>query len=281
MSSLLEINLAWESALRTLASTPLEDERGPYLAIGVKTMALLDPLWTAARAWELPDIGAMLAAGKDVRVFGDPHFQHANIIQMCGRPFGSVDEMDENMWASIAQAHAESDFVVCLGDWALRDPISWMRRAAGDFPGKHLTVVGNHDARGSKPAQWVAQQARASLAFSIARPLVKTWVERHEPEMAGLLDWESIPEIIHVGLSHWPMPPQFMPSASWINLHGHTHNQPSLPLRSNCSMEAIGFAPRSIEKIIGSRILDDLARRQLGLDMFLDSSAHARDVAGM
>lgn len=279
MLSLIEINRLWESSLRTHASTMLEGERGPYLAIGAKTMALLDPLWKAPHSAQPPDIGAMLAAGKDVRVFGDPHFQHANIIRMCERPFDNVDDMDGKMWNALETAHADADFVICVGDWALRDPISWLRKTARAFPGKQLTVVGNHDAKGSKPDQWIEMGARASLAFSIDRELAKTWVERREPDMAELIEWRKLPKIIHVGMSHWPIPPQRMPSASWINLHGHIHNEANRPLRANCSMEAIGFAPRSIERLVDARILDDLARRQSGLEGFVEESVRSEDLA--
>jgi calcineurin-like phosphoesterase family protein len=247
-------------------------ERGPYKPIGSKTMALLEPLWKARAHSDLPDIGAMLAQGKDVRVFGDPHFEHANIIRMCERPFETIEAMDASLWEAVDAGHRDADFVLCVGDLALKNPISWQRKIAQGHPGKHATVVGNHDAKGAKPEQWLAAGAYATLAFEIGLDLARSWVEAREPILADLLDWKSLPKRISVGVSHWPLPPQRMPGPAWVNLHGHVHNKPSKPLRVNCSMEAVGYAPRSIADLIDARLLEDLARRQRGLAGFDESS---------
>lgn len=271
MLSHKETNAAWEKALRAYALEPLMGEQGPYLPIGAKSMALLDPLWKAGALRNLPDIGAMLKKGADVRVFGDPHFEHANIIRMCERPFSSIGEMDEALWSAVERAHQQADFVICLGDWSMKNPISWARKVASAFPQKCATVVGNHDAKGSKPAQWIQTEAYASLAFTIERDLAQSWVAIREPELCALLDWKSVPRLINVGVSHWPVPPSGLPGPGWINLHGHIHNRPNRPLRVNCSLEAIGFEPKRIEDLIDARVLGELARRQGGLAGFEES----------
>lgn len=272
MLSHQELDKTWEAALRAHAKAPLQGERGPYLPIGAKSMALLDPLWKGRAASSL-DLGAMLAQGRDVRAFGDPHFEHANIIRMCERPFENVEAMDEAMWISLARAHSEADFVLCVGDFAMKNPIAWQRRLAAEFPGKHATTVGNHDAKGAKPEQWLDAGAWASLAFSVSKELVMSWVARHEPEESAVLDWDAAPRWIHVGVSHWPVPPERLPGPAWVNLHGHIHNRPNRPLRVNCSMEAIGFEPRPIERLIDARLVDDLIGRQKGLGAFDESSS--------
>lgn len=272
MLSHKEANAAWEAALRKHASTPLQGETGAYMPIGAKSMALLDQLWKARSREDLPDIGEMLSQGKDVRFFGDPHFEHANIIHMCERPFENVGSMDEALWRAIDSAAAACDLLVCAGDWAMKTPISWARKAAAAHPGKLLTVVGNHDAKGAKPDQWAGAGAYASLAFSIDSSLAKSWVGVNEPDMVDLLDWKAIPRRIMVGVSHWPVPPDRMPGPGWINIHGHIHNRPCRPLRVNCSVESIGFEPRSATRLIDARVLDDLARRQSGLDGLIDAS---------
>lgn len=271
MFSHKEANAVWEKALRAHAALPLQGDEGPYLAIGAKTMALLNPLWARAKKVELPDIGKMLSEGKDVRIFGDPHFEHANIIAMCQRPHSGVEDMDQQLWDEIEKAHAEADFVVCVGDWSLKNPIAWQRRVHGLFAGKHATVVGNHDAKGAKPEQWAQAGAFASLAFNLDRELARKFSKENDPELSELIDWEKIPRHIMVGLSHWPIPPDRMPGPSWINLHGHIHNRADRPLRANCSVEAIGYKPKPVSEIIGARLMDDLARRQSGLAGFVDS----------
>ena len=251
---------------------PLQSEKGAYMPIGAKSMALLDQLWKARSREDLPDIGEMLSRGKDVRFFGDPHFEHTNIIHLCERPFEDVRSMDEQLWQKIDEAGASCDLLVCVGDWSMNNPIGWARKAVTAHPGKVLTVVGNHDAKGAKPDQWAQSGAYASLAFCIDASLAKKWVSIHEPEMVDLLDWKAIPHRIMVGVSHWPIPPERMPGPGWINIHGHIHNRPCRPLRVNCSVESIGFVPRSASRLIDARVLDDLARRQSGLNGFVDAS---------
>lgn len=268
MLSHKELEKTWADALRVHASTPLQGEAGPYMPIGAKSMTLLTSLW---KAQEPLDIGPMLAEGKDVRAFGDPHFEHANIIHMCERPFEAVETMDKALWEAIDSAHAEADFVLCVGDWAMKNPITWARKIASMHPGKHVTTVGNHDAKGAKAEQWLKAGARASMAFSVERGLVKSWVDTYEPELSVMLDWDEAPRVINVGVAHWPVPPQRLPGPAWISLHGHVHNRPDRPLRINCSVEAIDFKPKSIQRLINARVIDDLIRRRSGLDLFDES----------
>ena len=270
MLSHQEANFIWEQALRRYAQTTLQGDRGPYLPIGSKTMALLDPLWAYAKTIPLPDLGLMLRQGKDVRFFSDPHFEHANIIKMCERPHADIAQMDQSLWSAIEEAHQHADFVVCLGDWSLKNPVQWQRKIHALFEHKHVTVIGNHDAKGSKPDQWLHIGALASLAFSLDKELAIEYVTENNPDLVDLVQWELVPQSIMIGLSHWPVPPDRLPGSSWINLHGHVHNQPNKPLRVNCSMEAIGYHPQSIRQLIDARLIDELVRRQSGLDHFIE-----------
>lgn len=267
-----QIEKAWAKALREHATTEIQGAKGPYLPIGAKTLRLLDALWLACAARPALDVGAMLAEGKDVRVFSDPHFEHANIIHMCERPFETVEAMDEALWAGVERAMLECDLLLCLGDWAMKNPLSWAQRASALAPGRLAGVVGNHDVKGANSEQWALAGLRGSMAFSVESALARSWAEAADPELASAVDWSELPRIFNVGLSHWPVPPQIMPGPAWINLHGHVHNREDRPLRVNCSVEAIGYKPRSVSDMIGARVLDDLARRQRGLDTFDESS---------
>ena len=73
----------------------------------------------------------------------DHHFNHSNIIKYCCRPFGSVEEMNDEMlkrWNSVVQP---GDTVYYLGDFSLgRGPVEYFApRLHGE---KHL-IMGNHD----------------------------------------------------------------------------------------------------------------------------------------
>ena len=47
----------------------------------------------------------------------DTHFNHANIIRYCRRPFGSVREMNEALVSNWNRVVAEDDVVYHLGDF--------------------------------------------------------------------------------------------------------------------------------------------------------------------
>jgi calcineurin-like phosphoesterase family protein len=268
-----ELNQAWEASCRAYLQTEIAGENGAYRPVGSRSRKLLSALWRARKIdGRVPDVGELLRQGKEVRVFGDPHFGHANIINFCERPFEDADAMDRALWSSIAAGAERSDLCLCLGDWALAAPLDWHLKARNHFPEKCFTVVGNHDAKDGKPAEWAAAGALPALAFELPMELCVAWA-RERPGPQPEPDWGKLPATLRVGVSHWPIPPRLFPGAQWINLHGHTHAAPSRPLRVNASMEAIGYEPARIDQLIGWRELGELAIRQDGLGALSDDDA--------
>ena len=265
MINLEQLNKAWAKTLRDHAVAPLEGRDGPYRAIGGKSLAFLDALWKA-RKGPLPDIGAMIEAGRTVRFWSDPHFEHDNIRRLADRnAFLSVEDMDRVLWANLEEAMAQSDFVVCLGDMALKNPLMHQRRIASAFGGKQLPLVGNHDTKGAKPEAWAAAGAAASLAFSLPLDLLQSWITGDHAEMAGLVDWKRLPGRVNFGCSHWPVPAERMPGGAWVNLHGHIHNARREdrrlgPLGVNCSVEAIDYRPKTLRELLTPELFDNLVR---------------------
>lgn len=265
MISHIQLQQQWRESLRKYAARPLLGDNGVlYSPIRGKSMAFLELLWGQSADCVL-DIGALLREGKDIRVFGDPHFEHANIIHMCLRPFEDISSMDAQLWETIANAHNEADMVLCVGDWALKNPIEWQRKIAAAYPGKHVSVVGNHDMKNSTPTQWHGYNAYASLAFTISRELIQGWLAKSTVQDSSVVDWKKVPEYVNVGVSHWPVSPRHYPGSNWVNLHGHTHNKPSGPLRMNASLENINFTPKSIPDMFTIELIEALIRRQSGL----------------
>ncbi|WP_026612830.1 metallophosphoesterase [Ensifer aridi] len=76
----------------------------------------------------------------------DSHFGHERIIEMCARPFSSVDEMDETLIANWNAVVGDDDIVYHLGDFAMnladedrvRAIFNWLR-------GRKFLILGNHD----------------------------------------------------------------------------------------------------------------------------------------
>ena len=51
-------------------------------------------------------------------LFSDPHFDHANIIRYCERPFKDVEEMNETLLRNYRELVGPDDGVYFLGDMA-------------------------------------------------------------------------------------------------------------------------------------------------------------------
>ena len=60
---------------------------------------------------------------KHIWVTSDTHFNHANIIKYCNRPFSSVEEMNETIIANWNKVVSQGDTVYHLGDFALGDKL--------------------------------------------------------------------------------------------------------------------------------------------------------------
>jgi calcineurin-like phosphoesterase family protein len=76
----------------------------------------------------------------------DTHFNHANIIRYCNRPFQTTEEMDEIIISNWNKDVNNSDTVYHLGDFAFRDPKIYLKR----LKGKIILIRGNHDYKYSK-----------------------------------------------------------------------------------------------------------------------------------
>jgi calcineurin-like phosphoesterase family protein len=79
----------------------------------------------------------------------DLHLGHGRIIEYCGRPFGSTQEMDVALMDNWNGLVTDGDTVYILGDfsWGRHDEYGRFLR------GKKYLVPGNHDRIG--PAKWL------------------------------------------------------------------------------------------------------------------------------
>jgi len=71
----------------------------------------------------------------------DTHFGHGNLINLAGRPFSSLVEMDETLISNWNSVVGKDDVVIHLGDFALMNHLDYISRLNG-----YITFVrGNHD----------------------------------------------------------------------------------------------------------------------------------------
>lgn len=159
----------------------------------------------------------------------DTHFGHANIIKYCGRPFASVEEMDEELiyrWNSTVDP---GDTVWHLGDFALvRNDLDRLRGYVERLNGKKLLLLGNHDR--------LPMKAYRTAGF--------------DDVFRGRL--VTITEDDHlVALCHYPPGDRYQPFIGVEWLHGHIHDKPSEgPGVHNISVERTNYAPVTLEEAL-------------------------------
>jgi len=151
---------------------------------------------------------------KNTFLFSDPHFDHANIIKYCHRPFKNVDEMNNTILKNYNKTVKENSLVYFLGDMAFgrnsRPPGFWFKQLKGQI----VYFRGNHDKKGYREMVIHVKD----LYFKLS----------HFPTNRG--DW-----------------------VGWM-IHGHVHDKsPFIDYqnkRINVSVDATGFKPVKLSDII-------------------------------
>jgi calcineurin-like phosphoesterase family protein len=171
--------------------------------------------------------------GKMIYYISDLHFGHRNVIEMDGRPFDSVEEMDETLIRLWNERVTEDDDVYILGDFAYRNgnTATWyLRRLKGR---KHL-VIGNHDHR-------TIQDEKAVQCFASVEM------------MNRIIDGDR-----HVSLCHFPVAEWNGKRYGGYHVHGHLHNRRDevyefmsrfdRALNAGCMIN--GYRPSTLDELI-------------------------------
>lgn len=74
----------------------------------------------------------------------DSHFNHANIIKFCNRPFDSVEEMNETLISNWNNTVPKDGIVFHLGDFAFGGSEVW-HKILSRLNGQIYLILGNHD----------------------------------------------------------------------------------------------------------------------------------------
>ena len=157
----------------------------------------------------------------------DPHFGHENILNMCRRPFGSIEDMNEALIAAWNGRVTGNDTVFILGDLFFRcdDPESILTRLRG----KKRLIVGNHD------SSWM-DRVDLSRYFVGVDPYLE------------ITDGSRLLTLCHYPLLTW----KHKLRQNSFMIHGHIHNDttsdffPLLAIREralNAGVDINGFRP--------------------------------------
>lgn len=147
-------------------------------------------------------------------IISDTHFHHKNIIGYTGRPFKTIEEMDETIIRKWNNKVGKDDLVIHLGDFALgnKEEVSKIKNRLN---GKIILIKGNHDHKSVREAGFLIIKGNLEIGDIIFshNPLSK--------------------EDIHKG---------------FINVHGHIHEKDSL-YGFNASVEKMGYEPVELEDL--------------------------------
>lgn len=158
-------------------------------------------------------------------LISDTHFNHANIIDYCNRPFGSVDAMNKSIIQNWNNKVKKEDRVFFLGDFCMGGA-QQIKYFASQLNGRKSIVLGNHD---------------------------------RSPKLYYEADFEAVYSypIIYDGFYILSHQPQFLSiHAPYVNIHGHTHsikqeliNKEGLNLYYNVCVECIDYTPINFKEI--------------------------------
>jgi len=139
----------------------------------------------------------------------DTHFNHANIIKYCARPFASAEEMNRELIARWNSAVKPEDTVYHLGDFGMGGASGWASLIGRLNGARKILILGNHD-----------KSARRMIAdgFSEAHETLELdgWLLRHTPVkterklLCGHIHekWRRLGWTINAGVDVWDFTPR-------------------------------------------------------------------------
>jgi calcineurin-like phosphoesterase family protein len=171
----------------------------------------------------------------------DTHFGHARIIELCNRPFSSVDEMNEAIidnWNAVVNP---GDIVFHMGDVAMgtiADSLPLVSR----LNGRKRLIIGNHD-----------------RIFSENKDSMR---ERFLPIYLQHFERVSTSDFIgHISMSHFPFDGDSheedrfsdlrpVDDGQWL-VHGHVHDEWKINGRQiNVGVDVWDFTPVHLDQIL-------------------------------
>ena len=198
--------------------------------------------------------------GKKMFFTSDSHWRHENIIKYCGRPFSSVDEMDEELIRRWNEKVPKDGVVWHLGDVGFAHP-QIINDILDRLNGTINLVIGNHD--------WRRVLSQHSSRFNIIAQQVSMKIGKQ-----------------HIVLNHYPFlcfSGAYRGLDSTWQLFGHVHTSKTcnmgldqkrmvhlFPTQYDVGVDNNDYAPISFEEV--KKIITE---RQLSLNMVSNNETHS------
>ena len=148
----------------------------------------------------------------------DLHFGHKRIIELCNRPFDSLEQMNATLMKNLQARVGPNDRLWIIGDFAYGKESKnrkWLNEMFEQLPGieKHL-IIGNHDLISTQKLPWTNIENRGSA------PVLD-------------LPWKSVSHMTEVcdgpknqvhTLCHYPLLTWNHARRDALQIFGHVHN---------------------------------------------------------
>lgn len=154
--------------------------------------------------------------------YSDPHFGHwtsedRNIIVYAGRPFDTIEEMDEALIANFNEVVSKDSRVLCLGDMFLCS-YEKAEKIMQRLNGHKALVPGNHDRSLSRMSSLGFEIVAEGMVLNIAGKLVRV---SHYPYWDPNASYFRRLTASHKRRLEASRPPKIKGE---ILMHGHTHS---------------------------------------------------------
>ena len=171
----------------------------------------------------------------------DLHLGHKNIIELCKRPFASVEEMDNALIESWNRKVGKDDLVYLVGDavWDKKRVAYYMDQLSG----KKILVAGNHD------APWIKKE-ECQRCFEDIISYAELRLEGHPVTICHypMLEWRDSREESAKNLGYL--------------IHGHIHNRVAEEYRQlflqfnalNAGADVNGFEPVTFDELVDNNL---------------------------
>lgn len=140
----------------------------------------------------------------------DTHFGHARIIELCDRPFSSVQEMNEQLVVNINATVPATDRLVFLGDNFMGNYEESIKMVSWMTPAELVFLPGNHDKWSRAYKASAAKRAEKTAALLEARVNVRVLEEDEDWELTRSWsfcqlsdEWEGSP-LAGAQFAHYP-----------------------------------------------------------------------------
>lgn len=161
----------------------------------------------------------------------DTHFQHANIIEYCNRPFKDSHHMDEEICRMWNESIKQTDEVFFVGD-VMMGHFDTGKEIVKKLNGRKTLILGNHD-----------RSAKTMLECGFA--------EVHHTLVVKMSDGRR------AILAHKPLPPSLINPYDF-QIHGHHHSGPRVRgKRINVCIDLWNYRPVTENEIINLSLEDE------------------------